>query len=73
MEVSPSSWEGCVLSMCSIVCLLDLNVQWNLSDLDTIGPEESVLIKEVPLFQRLKCAQALNLGWEYVSCLEMCH
>ena len=31
--------------------------QWNLSIPDTIGPEGSVLIKEVSLFQRLKCTQ----------------
>ena len=31
------------------------DIQWNLSNPDTIGPEESVLIREVSLFQRLKC------------------
>ena len=35
-------------------------------------PEESVLIKDVSLFQRLKCTQALYLGRENVSCLERC-
>ena len=47
-------------------------VQWNLSNPDTTGPEESVLIKEVSLIQRLKCTQALYLGRESVSCLERC-
>ena len=31
---------------------------------DTIGPEKSVLIKEVSLFQWLKSTQALYLGRE---------
>ena len=54
------------------ICTCNVHVQWNLSNPDTIGPEESVLIKEVSLFQRLKCTQALNLGREYVPCLERC-
>ena len=49
-----------------------VGLQWNLSKPDTIGPEESVPIKEVSLFQRLKCTQALYLGREHVSCLERC-
>ena len=32
-------------------------IQWNPSNLDTIGPEESVLIREVSLFQGLKSTQ----------------
>ena len=33
-------------------------IQWNPSNPDTIGIEESVLIREVPLFQGLKSTQA---------------
>ena len=39
---------------------------------DTIGPEESVLIREVSLFQRLKRTQTRYLGRKNVSCLERC-
>ena len=31
---------------------MHLSIQWNPSNLDTIGPGESVLISEVSLFQR---------------------
>ena len=44
-------------------------VQWNLSNPDTNGAEESVNVSEVSLFQRL---QGWYLGWEKVSCLERC-
>ena len=47
-------------------------VQWNLSNPDTNGAEESVIVSEVSSFQRLKCMQELYLGWEKVSCLERC-
>ena len=36
----------------NIVC-----IQWNLSNLDTNGPDESVIVSEVSSFQRLKCMQ----------------
>ena len=42
---------------CMYVCMYYMHVytlQWNPSNPDTIGPEESVLIREVPLFQGLK-------------------
>ena len=29
--------------------------QWNISNLDTNGAEESVIVSEVSSFQRLKC------------------
>ena len=32
-------------------------VQWNLSNPDTNGAEESVIVSEVSSFQRLKCMQ----------------
>ena len=35
----------------SFLMIFILVVQWNTSNLDTIGPEESVLISEVSLFQ----------------------
>ena len=44
-------------------------MQWNLSNLDTNGVEESVIVSEVSSFQRL---QEWYLGWEMVSCLERC-
>ena len=47
-------------------------MQWNRSNPDTIGPEESVLISEVSLFQGLKSTQSWNLGKKKVSCLEGC-
>ena len=49
-------------------------MQWNPSNLDTIGPEESVLIREVSLFQGLKSTQTqhLAMGRKRVSCLESC-
>ena len=34
------------------------NLQWSLFNPDTIGPEESVLIREVSLFQGLKGTQS---------------
>ena len=48
------------------------HVQWNSSNLDTIGPEESVLISEVSLFQGFKSTQTWYLGRKKVSCLERC-
>ena len=47
-------------------------IQWNLSNQDTNGAEESVIVSEVSSFQRLKCMQEWYLGWEKVSCLERC-
>ena len=37
-------------------------MQWNSSNLDTIRPEESVLISEVSLFQGLKSYTNMVLG-----------
>ena len=45
---------------------------WNLSNQDTNGAEESVIVSEVSSFQRLKRMQEWYLGWEKVSCLERC-
>ena len=42
------------------------------TNLETIGPEESVLIREVSLFQGLKSTQTWYLGRKKVSCLERC-
>ena len=44
-------------------------VQWNLSNPDTNGAEESAIVREVSSFQRM---QEWYLGWEKVSCLERC-
>ena len=43
-----------------------------LSNPDTNGAEESVVVSEVSSFQRLKCMQEWYLGREKVSCLERC-
>ena len=40
--------------------------QWNSSSLDTIGPEESVLIREVSLFQELNIHK--NATWGGRKC-----
>ena len=40
--------------------------------MDTIGAEESVLYREVSLFQGLKCMQEWYLGRQKVSLLERC-
>ena len=50
----------------------DTCIQWNPSNPDTIGPEESVLIREVSSFQGLKSTQTWHLGRKKVSCLERC-
>ena len=42
------------------VFICNMYVQWNSSNPDTIGPEESVLIMEVSLFQGLKNTQTLG-------------
>ena len=49
-----------------------LYIQWNLSNPDTNGAEEIIIVSEVSSFQRLKCMQEWYLGWENVSCLERC-
>ena len=55
-----------------VQCICMEAVWWNSSNLDTTGTEESVLVREVSIFQGLKCTQAQNLGRENVSCLERC-
>ena len=52
---------------CSYTCL-----QWNLSNPDTNGADESVIVSEVSSFQRLNAYKSGSLGWEKVSCLERC-
>ena len=47
-------------------------LQWNPSNADTNGAEESVLYREVSLFQGLKCMQEWYLGRQKVSRLERC-
>ena len=49
-----------------------LAIQWNPSNADTNGAEESVLYKEVSLYQGLKCMQEWYLGRQKVSLLEGC-
>lgn len=54
----PSIGYHCKVSQYALVA------QWNFSNPDIIGPEESVLFKEVSLFQRLRSTQGLYLGRE---------
>ena len=49
-----------------------MDIQWNPSNADTNGAEESVLYREVSLFQGLKCVQEWYLGRQKVSLLERC-
>ena len=44
-------------------------LQWKLSNQDTNGAEENVIVSEVSW---LKYMQEWYLGWEKVSCLERC-
>ena len=39
-----------------------IHVQWNLSNPDTTGPEESVLIRELSIFLGLKCTHSTWRG-----------
>ena len=52
--------ETCQSSTSETVCMC---TQWNLSNLDTNGAEESVIVSDVSSFQRLK---EWYLGWEKV-------
>ena len=47
-----------------------MHIQWNLSNVDTNGAEESVLYREVSSVQGLKCMQEWYLGRQMVSFLE---
>ena len=47
-------------------------IQWNLSNPDTLGKEESVLISEVSWFQGLKLYTNMAFGTGKVSCLSRC-
>ena len=47
-------------------------IQWNLSNPDTNGAEESVIVSEVSSFQRLSKSGIYLLGVGKVSCLERC-
>ena len=49
-----------------------MHIQWNPSNADTNGAEESVLYREVSSFQGLKCMQEWYLGRQKVSLLERC-
>ena len=46
-----------VLYITMVVNVSSINVQWNRSNLDTNGAEESVIVSEVSSFQGLKCMQ----------------
>ena len=60
--------------MCAgLPCSSDtFNQHWNPSNMGSIGTEESVLIREVSLFQGLNYMLELHLGKEKVYLLERC-
>ena len=60
----------CIYMMYMYIVYMYICIQWNPSNPDTIGPEKSVLISEVSLFQGLKSTHTWNLGRKNVSCLE---
>ena len=66
----------CICSVCLTVlytCMYLLTCsQCNPSNADTNRAEESVLYREVSVFQRLKCMQEWYLGRQKVSLLERC-
>ena len=49
-----------------------VGIQWNLSYLDTVGAEESVLISEVSLLRSQGYIHKLCLRQSHVSCLSKC-
>ena len=75
LELALESANLCMCFVCVCECIYLIvwySIQWNLSNPDTNGAEESVIVSEVSSFQRLKCMQEWYLGWEKVSCLERC-
>ena len=55
-----------------IISTCTTSSEWNPSNADTNGAEESVLYREVSLFQELKRMQEWYLGQQKVSLLERC-
>ena len=49
------------VSLCYTHMYLLTCIQWNPSNANTNGAEESVLYREVSVFQRLKCMQKVSL------------
>ena len=74
----PFPLKPCTLHSYTEYCIGRLNlictniIQWNPSNLDAIGPEESVLISEVSIFRGVKSTQTWYLGMKKVSCLVRC-
>ena len=54
--------------------IMTYGIQWNLSNLDTNGAGESVIVSEVRgiLISEVEMHARVVLGWEKVSCLERC-
>ena len=66
LDLSPLTWTPVtVLSRLAISeKLTKISTVEPLSNPDTNGAEESVVVSEVSSFQRLKCMQEWYLGWE---------
>ena len=66
LGLSPLTWTPVtVLSRLAISeKLTKISTVEPLSNPDTNGAEESVVVSEVSSFQRLKCMQEWYLGWE---------
>ena len=58
--------ESVIVSEVSSECNTQQYIQWSLSNLDTNGAKEIIIVSEVSSFQRLKCAQKwyVYLVWE---------
>ena len=66
--MTPPTITGTLIRLVNFL-VANITVEWNLSNPDSNGAEESVLVSEVSSFQRLK---EWYLGWEMVSCLQRC-
>ena len=55
-----------------LIIKVSVMIQWNPSNPDTSGTEESVHISELSSFQGLNCMQEIFLGGKKVSLLERC-
>ena len=51
-----------------LVIMMWWQLQWNISNPNTLGTEESVLISEVSRFEGLNCTQTWHFGQQKVRC-----
>ena len=54
--------QTCIISTVLHTHARDVCIQWDLSNPDTNGADESVVVSEVSSFQRLKCMQEWTCG-----------